>query len=123
MLLPYVYKRYRLNKICKAIGIKPFLWQRSFALGRTDVLNAPEGRQTGKTTAVMLRLLLTCESDVSQIIRVLKADPDFILFDRVRTGWYDCEYRKLSDICAYAHIPVRQLSIYPRIEPGEMLIR
>lgn len=92
----FILKRYRLWKICKVIGIKPFRWQRDFALGRTDILNAPEGRATGKTTAVMLRLLLTCESDVSQIIRILKADPDFILFDRVRTAWYHYEYMKLQ---------------------------
>ena len=118
-----IYKRYRLRKICKAIGINPYRWQKDYALGKTDTLNAPEGRATGKTTAVMLRLLLTCEMDVGRIINILKADPDFILFDRVRTRWYHCAFEKLVWTCAYAHIPVRQITFYPRIEPGEMLIR
>lgn len=71
------FKRYRLRKICKALGIVPYPWQRDFALGKTDTLNAPEGRATGKTMAVMLRLLMVYPGKPMNALHTLRADPDF----------------------------------------------
>ena len=55
-LTSWFRRRYRLWKICWAIGIKPYPWQRAFALGKTGSDEFPQGRCTGKTMAVMLRI-------------------------------------------------------------------
>lgn len=105
------FKRYRLRKICEALDIVPYPWQRAFALGKTDILNAPEGRATGKTTAVLLRLLMTYPGDTVNVMQILKADPDFRTDIKLRVIWYDREYRRMLNACA-AKMPVQVLHIY-----------
>lgn len=69
----------RLRRICKRLGIKPYPWQKSFALGKTDRLDAPPGRRTGKTMAVMLRLLILTAENCHPVYALLclECDPDW----------------------------------------------
>jgi hypothetical protein len=53
-----IFPRFKFWRICKALKIKPTTWQRDYALGRVERLQYPAGRGNGKTTAVMLRLLM-----------------------------------------------------------------
>ena len=105
------FKRYRLRKICKALDIKPYNWQRDFALGKTDTLNAPEGRATGKTMAVMLRLLMAYPGKPVNALHTLRADPDFGTATMRMVYWYDREYSRHAHACDRAWIPVYHLDI------------
>lgn len=102
-----VSPQYRLRLICRAIGIKPYGWQREFALGKTNVLNAPPGRATGKTTAIMLRLLMAEPGafDVRpSASRYFALDPDWLPNEPQRCRWYYREYRYLWRRCFDAEI-------------------
>lgn len=110
--------RYRLRRICKAIGIKPYWWQKPFALGEIDFI-PPEVRKqwtTGKTTGVFLRILMIPKNNAeawAEAGRILLYDPDW-QSDRMR--WYSGEYRRLRDLCLDAGIPVLRVEIYRMIE-------
>lgn len=106
------FKRYRLRKICKALGIVPYPWQRDFALGKTDTLNAPEGRATGKTMAVMLRLLMVYPGKPMNALHTLRADPDFRTANKRMLYHYDSTYRSCTFACDRAMIPVYHLNIH-----------
>ena len=110
------HPRYKLRRICKAIGIKPYPWQREFALGRTNsVQNGMTTRKAkGKTTAVMLRLLMKNPEGAFDFdaFRTLCHDPDWRT-DRIR--WYSNEYRRLKNLCLDAGIPVIQMELYRMI--------
>ena len=104
-LLCKISKRYKFHRICKAIGIKPFKWQKEYALGK--ILELPRGgRGCGKTLAVMLKLLLQKTFDSEEFRWILNQDPDFLPNIARRTMWYKNEYRRLSNICNDAGIPV-----------------
>lgn len=104
-LLCLISKRYKFHRICKVIGIKPFKWQKEFALGK--ILTLPKGgRGCGKTMAVMLKLLLQNTCDPENFGWILNKDPDFLPNYARRTMWYKDEYRRLSNICNEAGIPV-----------------
>lgn len=110
--------RYRLHRICKAIGIKPYGWQRRFALGKTNVLDAPSGRATGKTMAVMLRLLLAEPEHYQPRVPAsmfFESDPDWRPSDRLRCNWYYGEYLRLWRICYDAEI--YPFYLYSRYNP------
>ena len=99
-------KKYKLWRVSKALGIKPYEWQRAFALGKTDSFGVT-GRQCGKTLAIMFRLLLLKpDADDAFMRYILGLDPDFVTSIARRTIWYREEYRKLSTICDNAGIPV-----------------
>jgi len=108
--LHYIFPRFKFWRICRVLGIKPYKWQRDFALGVVAYLQYPPGRATGKTTAVMLRLLMMQPYKFYYIQQTLANDPDFSTCDRRRVYWYDGEYKRLAHKCAKAHIPV-QLSV------------
>lgn len=102
-------KKYKLWRVSKALGIKPYEWQLAFALGKTDSLCVTR-RGGGKTFAVMLRLLLLKPDADDAFMRfILGLDPDFVTSIERRTMWYRNEYRKLSTICDDAGIPVKML--------------
>ena len=102
-------KRYKLWRISKALGIKPYEWQRAFALGKTDSSGVTR-RGGGKTFAIMLRLLLLPpDADDAFMRYILGLVPGFATsFARITT-WYRNEYRKYSSICDNAGIPVVML--------------
>ena len=88
--------RYRLWRICRAIGIKPHKWQKEFALAPVVHLIPDRGRCTGKTMAVMLRLLVHPTSSAFILATTLCADPDYYPH---RHRWYLWEYKRLRDMC------------------------
>lgn len=106
--LHHIFPRFKLWRICKALGINPHPWQKDFALGRTTRLprKVSRFRATGKTTAVMLRLLMICPGQSFDILKILRADPDFDTSNRMRLGWYDGMYRRMAWRCYEAHIPI-----------------
>jgi hypothetical protein len=101
-----IFPRLKLWRICKVLGIRPYKWQRDFALGRGPLVY-PKGRATGKTTAVMLRLLMIYPF-YGQFapLDVLEDDPDFTTENRHRMIWYEMEYNRLARKCYKARIPV-----------------
>lgn len=96
-------RKYKLRRICKVLGITPYPWQRDFALGKTDVLAYPPGRVTGKTMAVMLRMLMS-DAGKPAPMWLFYADPDYIPGILYRWHWYMGEYRALSMKCLKADI-------------------
>lgn len=105
------FKRYRLHKICKTLSIAPYPWQRDFALGKTDCINQMQGRATGKTMAVMLRLLMFFPGDSCNPLSILQKDPDFTNMQIRILMWYDSEYNRLAHECRAAGIPVQLLTM------------
>ena len=104
-------KKYKLWRISKALGIKPYKWQRDFALGKTDGFGVYGGRATGKTLAIMFRLLmLKPDTDDTFMRFILGLDHDYVTRIARRTMWYRNEYRKYSNICDNAGIPVVMLA-------------
>ncbi len=101
-----IFPRFKFWRICRALGIKPYKWQRDYALGIMERLQYPAGRATGKTTAVMLRLLMVYPGKPFDVEAILRADPDFDVTKRGRMWWYDGEYKRLAHTCARANIPV-----------------
>lgn len=106
--LHYKFPRFKLWRICRALKIKPYIWQRDFALGKMETLIYPLGRATGKTTAVMLRLLMEHPfSNDKNTLKIMSNDPDYCWANRHMLNWYHAEYRRISHRCYEAHIPVR----------------
>lgn len=102
-----VSRRFRFRQICKAVGIKPYKWQRDFALKLCPYIGGPEGRATGKTTAVMLRLLLDEPASVTArplAYMYFEEDPDWRPADNARVRWYYSEYIRLWRRCYDARI-------------------
>lgn len=96
-----IIRRFRLWRICRRLGIKPFPWQKSFALLQTDRLDAPKGRGTEKTMAVMLRLLvLTPERPSEHEVQfTLYSDHDYYPYSDKRARWYVNEYINMCIKC------------------------
>lgn len=109
-LLCRLSPRFHLRAICHAIGIEPYPWQRAFALGRINSLPGKRTRGNGKTTAVMLRLLMLPPGEWSEAEQILDRDPDFHLgIDHYRTFCYAREYRRLQLVCILERVPVSDL--------------
>lgn len=110
-----IFPRFKFWRICKALHIKPHPWQKAYALGKTERLprKVTRFRATGKTTAVMLRLLMVYPGQPFDMLAILRADPDFDTSSKIRLGWYEKEYRSLAWRCYADHIPVMtNLRIY-----------
>ena len=106
--LHYKFPRFKLWRICRALEIKPYPWQRDFALGKTEILQYPTGRRTGKTMAVMLRLLMEHPlSSDNTALQILLNDPDYCKAHYRMLLGYDNEYARQALRCYKAHIPVR----------------
>ena len=109
----YHFKRYRLRKICEALDIVPYPWQRDFALGKADKIPGIIAyRGNGKTTAVMLRLLMLRPGEVHDILGTLRKDPDFTNEEMCRLRIYADEYNSLAGKCRNAGIPVNQMALH-----------
>lgn len=105
--------RYRLRRICKATGIKPYWWQKEFAFGTFHYIppEISELRGVGNTTAVMLRILMIPQSNetvYSELERILRCDPGW---QKQHIRWYSVEYRRLAQLCLVSDIPVLQVDI------------
>lgn len=108
-LLCRISPRFHLWAICRAIGIKPYVWQRAFALGRINSLPGKRTPGNGKTTAVMLRLLMLPRGKERNAKDVLLLDPDFS-FDRVIAKWYEREYELRRICCVLECVPVSNIA-------------
>lgn len=99
--LCHLFPRYRLHVICRSLEIKPYPWQKEYALGFPA--DFPKGRRTGKTVAVMLRLLMieSGSSYASSLFAsyVLSHDPDWRETDLRRCRWYADEYKRMRYVC------------------------
>ncbi len=99
-------RRIRFRKVCKAIGIKPYPWQRKFALSERELPPLPSaGRATGKTMAVMLRILSYQPYGCRDAALLFSMDPDFRR-EPCRMAWYLAEYKRLSTLCVAAGMDV-----------------
>jgi len=103
-LLCHWFPRYKLRMVCRAIRIQPKDWQKKFALDK--LCPFPVGRRSGKTMAVMLRLLMLEPHDTTAVGFILLSDPDWRASDPKRWRWYEHEYRRLAAECFVAGIPV-----------------
>jgi len=100
VLIQDIRQRWRLRRICEAIDVRPYRWQRDFALGLIGCDAFPSGRATGKTTAVMLRLLMLPPNASEVAVRtILARDPDWMPGDYRRCRWYAYEYMRLRAMC------------------------
>ena len=101
-----IERRIRFRRVCKAVGIKPYLWQRKFALSEKELPPFPPGeRATGKTMAVMLRILTYYPYGCREAGQLFSMDPDFRR-EPARWRWYAAEYRRLSGRCLDAGLDV-----------------
>ena len=100
VLIDGIRRRRRLRCICEAIDIRPYRWQRDFALGRIGCDAFPKGRSNGKTTAVLLRILMLPPNASEVAVRtVLARDPDWMPSEYIRCRWYAYEYIRLRAMC------------------------
>lgn len=100
VLIQDIRQRWRLRRICEAIEIRPYRWQREFALGLIGCDAFPKGRATGKTTAVLLRILMLPPNASEVAVRtILARDPDWMPGDYLRCRWYAYEYIRLRALC------------------------
>lgn len=105
VLVENARRRRRLRRICDALDIRPYCWQRDFALGLIGCDAFPKGRATGKTTAVMLRILMLPPNASDVAVRaILARDPDWKPSDPRRCRWYAYEYVRMRVICAESGI-------------------
>ena len=100
--LGLIRRRFRLWRICRAIGITPYKWQADFALGILDYPNYPKGRATGKTMAVMLRLLMQEQRNIIRVGYILRCDPDFAVMTCAELGFMK---RNTKNFCISAGMP------------------
>lgn len=101
MMVQDICRRWRFWRICHAVGIKPYPWQRDFELGLIGCDAFPKGRATGKTMAVMLRILMLPPNASQVAVRtILARDPDWDPRDPRRCRWYAYEYMRLRVMCA-----------------------
>lgn len=91
--------RWRLRRICKKLGIKPYKWQINYALNKSLYLK--RGRRSGKTTAIMLwALIRNVKPPKKRFVtddtfnRIAYKDPDVKM--RVHYDWWAEEYTKLA---------------------------
>lgn len=101
------FRRYKFRRICKALKIKPYKWQKKVALAPADGIVEfwlyDKGRAEGKTTAIMLQLLMQHPHEPFNTRMILDGDPDF---DVCRIRWYEQEWKRLQKTCMDAGIPV-----------------
>ncbi|MEY8386693.1 hypothetical protein AALC17_05235 [Oscillospiraceae bacterium 38-13] len=90
--------QFRLWRICKRLAINPYPWQKEFILGQSNNLWT-YGRQTGKTTAVLLRLLVERPVSPLRVSGILAFDPDWDPKYMGRIQGYNSEYRSMCLKC------------------------
>lgn len=97
-LIEAIKLRWRLWQVCRKLGIKPYKFQRQFAL--TGRCKWPEGRRQGKTMAVMLYGLIRDIFLPSAIYGLAWYDPDCRVssyYSRsMRRKVFACEYCRLQ---------------------------
>lgn len=103
-----ISRRYKFRQICKAIDIAPYKWQRQYVLRgkRFDKLTR-DSRCTGKTTAVILRLLMIdLPVDPHWCLMRFFDDPDFSPGNPFQLDFYRHEYSNCFQCCLSKGIPI-----------------
>lgn len=113
--------RRRLRRVCKALGIIPYPWQARFALAKNPGQLPNTGRRTGKTMAVILRVLVQPPPSGKNAPSFIAHDPDADMSLAVQHCIYD-DYRSAHAICVKAHaipnrppLPLRTIPRRPRV--------
>ena len=84
--------RWRLWRVCKKLGIRPYKWQKDYALGKSNALMY--GRRSGKTTAIMLWALIRKVQPSRDVAGCIYKDPDNISL--CVSNWWVKEYARLA---------------------------
>lgn len=84
--------RWRLWWVCKKLGIRPYKWQKDYALGK--ITSTLGGRRSGKTTAVMLWALIRKVRKLKDITNCAYKDPD-TRNHHIRI-WWENEYMHMA---------------------------
>lgn len=114
-------RRRRLRRICKALDIIPYPWQAEFALADSPGQLPRMGRRTGKTMAVILRVLVQPPSNSKDTPSFMTLDPGAGISLNAQHCIYD-SYRHAHAICVKARaipnrppLPLRTIPRRPRI--------
>ena len=99
------FPRFKLYCIRRALKLEPRRWQTAFALGRDNWLPLYPGRASGKTVAVMLRLLMQHPAEAARY-DWLYLDPDYLPSSSRMDRWYRRTYLEMARTCRNAGIPV-----------------
>ena len=91
-VLEGIVLRWRLWKACKVLGIRPYKFQREFAI--KGYCKWPEGRRNGKTMAVALYGIVRGVKKPKDVYALARRDPDMWATTMMRDTFAQ-EYRKL----------------------------
>lgn len=118
-------KRFLLWRLSRRLGIRLYPWQRDFALGVTNTLEYYSCRQSGRTTAVMLRILLMDKPDFDEAACILACDPDWAPQNMKRVTWYAQTYGHMLSYCRVRTvIPIYELRFHKnRIRKTQKWVR
>lgn len=106
-------KRFLLWRLSRRLGLRLYPWQREFALGVTNTLEYYPCRQSGRTTAVVLRLLLMDKPDFDEAACILACDPDWAPQNMERVTWYAKTYGHMLSCCRVRTvIPIYELRFH-----------
>ena len=108
------FPRYKLHCILRVLKLDARRWQIKYALCKSEYL--PGGRCTGKTVAVMLRMLMADPKKVTNLAGTVWRDPDYRVRDQRRVHFYRSEYDLYSSRCLQAGVPV-PLTIFSARHP------
>lgn len=100
-----ISRKYKYWVICKATGMKKIRWQREFIFGDSG-LPADLGRGSGKTVAVLMKLLMLDGLNAAEAKIVLQKDPDWKYDSYHRKCWYEQEHTKMVMQCREYGVPV-----------------
>lgn len=99
------FPRFKLYCIRRALHLEKRKWQTDFALGRKNWLPTKNERANGKTTAVLLRMLMKSPG-IPAVDAMLWLDPDYKPDIPARYTWYYYTYQVWALKCLDAGIPV-----------------
>lgn len=94
--------RWRLWRVCRRLKIRPYKWQRDYALRKSHKLMTEKG--CGKSTAVMLYGLIRNFTTPMGIGFLAWLDPD-VKCDLGRGRWFAKEYINMAKQAGLEHLP------------------
>lgn len=94
--------RWRLWRVCRRLEIRPYKWQRDYALGKSHKLMTEKG--CGKSTAVMLYGLIRNVTAPMGIALLARVDPD-VTTDHARGRWFANEYIEMARKVGFDRLP------------------
>lgn len=109
--------KYYLKRVEKALGYKLYPWIQEYILDKE--VEIPQGRNNGKTQAVIIKFILNYEADpvdlrmrnLSRVKKELKDDPDIKL---IKNAWLIQEIKKTYDKLLKSGLKLRKIK-FPNI--------